>query len=191
MRLNVGCGLQVLDGWVNVDLGSWDYDPEGPDADLGPRLVLPPGVEYGDASDLSEWHGRCDIVLLNHVLHLFNHTEADQVLDQCAACLVPGGRLAIVEADPLRVIDTWLTSGEVDPILTLVADDIEPTVQGKLLRWVTWHGTRRSLWSVESLAERMERRGLQVVKVAAMTSSERELIDTRPAESFSLVGIRP
>jgi SAM-dependent methyltransferase len=181
IRLNVGCGLDVRDGWVNVDLGSWDYDPEGPDADLGPRLVLPPGVLYADAAeDLGEWHGRCETVLLNHVLHMLPYDQADVALDQCARCLAPGGELVIVEADVLGVIGgpraNW-------PVAELVADDVEPTVQGKLLRWAVWHGTRRSLWSVESLIERLTRRGLE--------ADETEAIWGREAESFAVFGARP
>jgi SAM-dependent methyltransferase len=172
VKLNVGCGLDVREGWVNLDTE---------ESVLGRGLL--PGLYIADARDLRMWHGQYETVLLNHVLHLFDYTDAEKVLDECVACLAPEGELVIVEADILVAFDTFMVSGETDWLWDVVADDVEPTTQGKLLRWATWHGTRRSMWSTESLIERLTRRGL--------TADETEPIWGREAESFAVFGARP
>lgn len=146
MNLNVGCGLDIRDGWLNVDVTGWAEYPDGP--------AVP--VTIADARDLAAWHGMADTVLLSHVLHLFNYDAADGVLAECTACLAPGGQLVVVEADVLGVVRY-----HPEVALGVVSADVEPTDAGRLLRWVSWHGTRRSLWSWESLIERLERLGLR------------------------------
>jgi SAM-dependent methyltransferase len=172
VRLNVGCGLDVRDGWVNIDT-NWNRE----DSDM---LIA-------DARDLTAWHGQCETVLLNHVLHLFDYTEAEKVLDECVACLAPGGELVIVDADIMGAI-YWAHEcpGCDDHVADLVADEVEPTFEGKVLRWATWHGTRRSMWSLDSLADRLERRGLAVMPSAA----DKEWAGAREWESFVVVGRR-
>lgn len=167
MKLNVGCGLDVREGWVNVDV-------------VAPA-ELPGSFALADARDLGAWFGHCELVLLNHVLHLFDYDDADRVLAQCAKCLEPGGELVIVDADVLGVLVDDYPLG---PTVAegLISTGVEPTAEGRVLRWVTWHGTRRSLWSYQSLAPRLEALGLW------SELGDDEWADPRQAESFVVVG---
>ena len=76
MKLNLGCGSNILDGWVNCDL-------------KGPRVVdlcrLP--LPFDDAS--------ADYILAEHVVeHLTSH-EAWRLLEDCHRVLVPGGVIRV------------------------------------------------------------------------------------------------
>lgn len=181
MKLNVGCGLDVREGWCNID--------------IDPALLKGP-VRYGNALHLGRWEKVCDTVLLNHVLHQFDYDGAEKVLDECVAALSWKGSLIVVEADVLEVaylarevpgVDT------VEAVLGLIGDDIEPTPEGKLLRWMTWHGTRRSMWCIDSLTERLARRGLHIAYAGEGDSGGPDIAawaHPRMVESFVVVATR-
>ena len=78
LRLHVGCGMRLLPGWCNVDLG--------PDADL--RVDVRRGLPVADAS--------CVEVYSEHLLeHLAYPGEVEAVLRDWHRVLVPGGRLSV------------------------------------------------------------------------------------------------
>lgn len=184
MRLNVGCGEDVRPGWVNLDHLSYAPDRHRDD------------VEEGTALDLSRWKGQCEVVLLNHVLHLFDYDEADWVLAECVAALAPMGRLIVVEPDVLRVVR--LVVAHDGPTLAMLDRVVpgEATCDGQVLRWIVWHGTRRSVWSPISLSDRLERLGVvpfaYIIDLAHVV--DRLLEDVpfgRVDESFVVVGVAP
>jgi len=170
VKLNVGCGFDLRDGWVNLD-------PWGP-----------PGSVRGDARDLRDYHDRCELVLLNHVLHLFEWDEADRVLEECSRCLTRDGELVVVEADIIGAIDTFITSGETPWLFEVIADEVEPTPEGKLLRWASWHGTRRSLWGWDNLTDRFH--ALELETLAVPADEDDHWAGTRAGESFVAIGTR-
>lgn len=184
MRLNVGCGFDVRDGWTNIDTGEawWGSDD--------------PRVTRGDAVDLHVWRESCEVVLLNHVLHLFDYDEAETVLRQCVSALQPGGRLIVVEADVLRVVHLVSShDGPTNAMLDRLTGSVEPTCDGQLLRWITWHGTRRSLWSPISLSERLDRLGVvpffHVLDLDHVVDDlVRDVEIGRLDESFFVVGVK-
>jgi SAM-dependent methyltransferase len=158
--------------------------------------VLDPGhhdFRRGDARDLAFPGDEFDVVLLNHVLHLFTYDVAEVVLDECLRVLAPGGELVIVEPDVLRVLGLYgYDSIEFGPHRAEVPDwlpvavETEPTNEGRLLRWAIWHGTRLSLWSYGMLAERLLARGISV-----MRSPSKPITVARENESFTIVGVKP
>lgn len=197
MRLNVGCGLDRRAGWTNVDL--YTIPPAGPGE-----------YEFGDARNLAAyWKDRCEVVLLNHVLHLFDYDDAERVLDECVACLKPGGRFVVVDVDVERV--TRRVAGHNRATLNMLAAVVpgSRTDGERLLRWIVWHGTRRSLWSDVAIASRMRDRGLTPYWYGGAVSGLVDgLLDDifteesgtdplgghppipRPLESFVVVGVR-
>jgi SAM-dependent methyltransferase len=169
-RLNLGCGDDVRPSWVNVDLHM-------------PSTLPRYDFRRGDAKNLAFPAEEFDVVLLNHVLHLFTYDEAEVVLNECVRVLKFPGELIIVDADIVRLTREW---GDRVAVERLIADEVESTEDGKLLRWVSWHSTRRSLWSYSMLAERLIRRGLSVTP-----SPSHEIEIGRPHESFTIVGVKP
>ena len=155
VRLNIGCGDDLKRGWVNVD-SSANYVPvwnAHPDIDCR-RWDVTRGLPVPD--------GSVDEVLLQHMLHMLTYDQADALLAECYRVMHVGATLTIVEADILGVLywlgecDQW---DNVQAVAGLISDDVEPTLAGKVLRWATWHGTRRSMWSYASLEERLARIG--------------------------------
>lgn len=181
MKLNLGCGHDLRAGWVNVDRDAHDmfgqYD-----------------FRRGDARNLAFPDEEFDVVLLNHVLHMCTYDDAEKVLDECVRVLAHPGELVIVEANVLGVVRSFdnvpsRTERKARQMIgRLVCDDVELTEEGKLLRWVVWHGSRRSLWSYASLTDRLIRRGLSV-----MWKPLHEIagLERREEESFVIVGVKP
>ena len=79
MKLNLGCGTHIMDGYVNVD---------------GEER---PGVLQMDIMNLRDWMGeqQADEILMVHVLEHLYYWEADDLLRQCHDALKPGGVLII------------------------------------------------------------------------------------------------
>jgi predicted SAM-dependent methyltransferase len=78
LKLQVGCGPKLKQGWVNIDL------VDGADIALDLRRPLP----FADAS--------CDIVYAEHFFeHLDYPDDADAFLRECRRVLRPGGRLSL------------------------------------------------------------------------------------------------
>lgn len=185
-KLNLGCGLDVREGWTNVDndpLGSW---PKMADGRVVHRLDARKLDLLADCS--------FDMVLVNHVLHLFDYDAADDVLDECVRVLDTEGLLVIVEADILDLLRSDEYDSDVPAIMRTLIGDVEPTYEGRLLRWATWHGTRRSMWCRVSLEERLMRRGLAVSSYWETPANlmDARLREARPLgrteESFVIVG---
>lgn len=83
MKLNVGCGSDVREGYVNIDLNSKDS-----------RVVL------GDVSDLSEYEDESvDEVLALDIVEHFPLKEVEGVLGEWCRVLKRGGVLRLMTPD--------------------------------------------------------------------------------------------
>src|SRR5215831_13082337 len=83
VRLNIGCGANPTQGWINLDAASH------------------PGVYFWDCrSDLPFPDGTVAAIYSEHFFeHLDLETEARPFLRECLRCLQPGGVLRIVVPD--------------------------------------------------------------------------------------------
>jgi hypothetical protein len=172
VRLNLGCGPHwqaAPDGWVHADV-----------ADFGQQLVVdlatpPYGIPYGTA----------DVMVMHHVLHMLTPDQGRACLSELHMLASPGGTLRIGERSLWAGLDAHNRGGQW--LHDVVSDDVEPTLDGKLLRWLTWHGTVRTLWSPTSLLDALQRAGWRSGYAAEHGRSRAPLgadLDTRPWETF-------
>jgi glycosyltransferase involved in cell wall biosynthesis/predicted SAM-dependent methyltransferase len=78
LYLNLGCGLDFRDGFINIDLYSDN-----------------PSVIYMDIRHLELPDNSTDLILASDILEHFSHREVDNVLDEWARVLKPGGELIV------------------------------------------------------------------------------------------------
>lgn len=119
MKLNLGCGPQVLDGWVNVDYA------------LGARLMKLPllravnrklrvfNVDWDErifVHDLTKpfpWSsGSADVVYSSHTLEHLSKEDGRRFLSECHRVLRDDGVIRIVVPDLRSLIDDY-TQGQI------------------------------------------------------------------------------
>lgn len=173
MLLNLGCGPEWragADGWEHAD-----RDNHGQQwvLDLARPGTWPPDLD------------RIDVAVMHHTLHMLVPDDARACLHALRARMNPGGLLRIGERDLHAGLIAHANGGQW--LHDVVADETEPTLDGKLLRWLTWHGTVRSLWSAVSLGEALLACGWRsVAKPRPGESGHPQAadLDTRPWETF-------
>jgi predicted SAM-dependent methyltransferase len=97
VRVNLGCGLAYLDGWLNVD-GSPEVR-----ADV-----------YAEAFDFVREHGaECDEIYMGHFLEHMMPGDARDLLALMAVRLRPGAVISAVSPDVRAIVDAY-REGEID-----------------------------------------------------------------------------
>lgn len=89
MRINAGCGRQVLDGWTNVDLARHPKAPRDPDI-------------LADVRKIPLDDGCADVLMAIHVFEHFYLWEVDDVLREWRRLLRSGGRLILEMPDIVK-----------------------------------------------------------------------------------------
>lgn len=177
--LNLGCGPDwraAPEGWAHADV-----------VDHGQQYV----VDLAAEPATYPWPlGSLQCQVMHHVLHMLAPDDARHVLHRLLLSAEPGGLLRIGERNLWAGLQAHNQGGQW--LHDVVSDDVEPTIDGKLLRWLTWHGTVRSLWSPESLIDALLRVGWRSAYVASHGQSRHPqgwLLDGRPWETFYVEAI--
>lgn len=91
LLINLGCGKDIRDGFLNIDLFSDD-----------PRVV------YMDIRKLEFEDGSVDLILASDILEHFSHREVEQVMNEWVRVLKPNGEI-IVRSPSLKLqVDAYL-----------------------------------------------------------------------------------
>lgn len=90
MKLHVGCGRHVLDGWVNVDV------QRSPKAKRDPEILA-------DIRSIPLADGIADELMAIHVIeHVYIWEAVEEVLPEWFRLLRPGGRLVLELPDVMK-----------------------------------------------------------------------------------------
>jgi len=100
MRLNIGCGRMVLDGWTNVDI------QQSPKAPRRPEIL-------SDVREIPLEDGVADTLMALHLLEHFYLWETKALLKEWHRLLKPGGAL-ILELPNLEAAARNLLKGDTD-----------------------------------------------------------------------------
>lgn len=169
-RLNWGSAFDIREGWINSDRDDHGQEHVG---------ELLDGLPFED--------GYFDCIVANHSLQCIRFDDLQPALVELWRVLRPGGVLRILVPDAQRAIGNWINGR---PNYFPVADDVEPTLDGKALRYLFWHGDARSAFTEDSLADALQRAGfLSCTRVAfGQTFSETpEIVDLDSRENESLI----
>ncbi len=96
IRLNLGCGQEHFDGWINCDL----YD----DA-LGADVKL-------DASNIQLQSNSVQEINASHLIEHFDYIKGQEVIEEWYRVLVPGGKLSIETPDLLGLCTKFVSGNE-------------------------------------------------------------------------------
>lgn len=96
MRLNIGCGARVLDGWTNCDI------VRNPAAPRDPEILC-------DAKAIPLPDGCADVAQAIHVFEHFYRWEAEGVLREWRRLLKPGGLLILELPNLVKCCENFLS----------------------------------------------------------------------------------
>lgn len=171
-RLNLGCGPDVHEGWVNADIAPWA--PEVYVIGSPSRTPLP----WPDDS--------FDGVVAHHVLQMIEWPELTPWLTEVRRVLAPDGTLRLTVPDLIGAVTAHQQG---DWPWFPIADEVERSIDGKLCLYVSQAGATRSVFTGRWLTELCQRAGFAGVAEVAwgVTDSGPEWItelDTRQGESI-------
>lgn len=89
MKINIGCGKRVYDGWVNCDI------VRHPDAKRDPELIC-------DGRNIPLDDSVADVVMAIHNFEHYYRWECDEVIQEWKRLLKPGGKLILELPDLLK-----------------------------------------------------------------------------------------
>jgi SAM-dependent methyltransferase len=119
--LHLGCGQQVVDGWINVDgsLGARLADKPRLRSALRRLRLAPPHVEQGWPAGI-QWHdvrkplplpsASAQAVYSSHLVEHLHLDEAGRLFRECHRVLSPGGVIRIVVPDLHAIVNDYVAA---------------------------------------------------------------------------------
>jgi len=141
-RLNWGCGLKALPGWVNSDIGA------GPGVDVVCDILE--GLPLDDNS--------FDYVVSIHALPEISCVQQEDALWELRRVLKPGGVLRLGLPDLNRAIQAYQKG---DRGYFLIPDDTCQSLGGKMVTQLLWYGRSRCMFTMDFMAELLQRTGFR------------------------------
>ena len=97
MRINIGCGSRVMDGWTNCDI---EHNPNAPRA---PEILC-------DAKNIPLDDECADVVMAIHVFEHFYEWECDSVIGEWRRLLKNGGTIILELPDLIKCCQNIIDS---------------------------------------------------------------------------------
>jgi predicted SAM-dependent methyltransferase len=117
-------------------------------------------------------------VIMNHTLQMFHYDELPVVLKEVKRVMEKGAVLRILTPDLKKAIKKY-THGHSNGIP--VDHTIEGTYNGRIFRYIFWHGDTKCGFDTRALTDVMTRNGFRSPRVAKFGECE---LDTREHESL-------
>lgn len=142
VKLNIGCGSRVLDGWINIDLVSRETTK---------KVKKEPDV-ISDIRKIPLEDDYADEAMAIHVLEHFHPWEVTPLMKEWIRLLKPGGKL-VIEVPDIEKVAAYIVSGIRKPSYTTWPLYGDPSYMDPLMchKWG---------YTVDSLKELMKSVGL-------------------------------
>jgi predicted SAM-dependent methyltransferase len=175
IMLNVGCGTDYKDGWINIDNNS-DNNIEHLDLNWDLRNPLP-------LEDNS-----IDFIFNEHFLEHLTVEEGQAAIKDFMRVLKPGGVLRIAMPDLAVSVDKYLNvSLEDDPVIKKFNMDFVKTRAERLNMAFRWWG-HKWLYDWDELERRLRQAGFEkIVKCRHMKSKYLELNNLEIRDNSTLI----
>lgn len=162
MKMNLGCGPDIKEGFVNVDIVPYE------------------GASVWDMTKDSVpgyWVGKFDYVLVNHTICLISYDEVAELFKKIQTAMKPGATIEIIDMDVTKAFNSY-TRNDHEGL-----PGFGGSIDNSLCRHLIGHG-RKSVYTGNLVAEMLINAGFGKVEVG--DSSEHDL---RPKESLIVRGV--
>jgi SAM-dependent methyltransferase len=164
-RLNFGCATDIREGWVNLDRDR-----------CGQEIVadLLSGLPFN--------RDTFDCIVANHSINSIRFDDLGRAFTELQRVLKPGGTLRILVPNA----DWAYANADLLP----VSEELEPTKDGRVLRYLFWHGDSRCAFTATSLLHTVIRSGFSTahrVRYGATESMIRSIVELDSRELESLI----
>jgi SAM-dependent methyltransferase len=175
-RLNIGCGPNPVDGWLNLDR-RWH---QGVDLCCDLREPIP----LGDAS--------IDYAVAIHVLQDMAWGDLPRAVSEMRRVLKPDGVLRLALPDLERAIDAWRRG---DSGYFYVPDEDARSIGAKLVTQIIWYGSVRTPFTFDFAAELLTNSGFRTASRCAFRQTcsawpEIVVLDNRERESLFVEAVK-
>lgn len=178
MLMNLGCGPEYPDGWVNVDRDMHI----GAQVEHGAHNL---DMRYPFPFDADSFDG----VLMNHSLQQVRHTEVRDVLVNVHRVLRPGGAVRIIVPDVVAAV--WAAERLDLDWPGFVAIEEPMNVECKLTRYLTWNGTNMTCFTEGALGHELAFAGFSTIWDGPGSSIDGlDALDSRLGESLLVEAIK-
>jgi predicted SAM-dependent methyltransferase len=176
MRLNWGCGLVRLPGWINSD----QHAAPGVDvvADIRHGLPIP--------------SGSLDYIVSIHSLPEIPFLDLPGVLWEMKRMLKPNGVIRLALPDLDRAIRAYQNN---DRSYFLIPDEHVQSIGGKLVTQLIWYGQSKMLFTYDFIAEFLSRIGFRDICACAFRETANRYpeiveLDNREPESLFVEAVK-
>lgn len=160
MKMNLGCGFDVKDGWFNTN--HFTHKPVD-------------GAWYLDArEEHKDMIEQFDFILVNHVFMALNANDLKLVLTNIKKWLKKGGKIHIIDMDITMAIAMYQNGHDEFPVK-------DGSIDYNFLMHVSGFGTRLSLFTPKYMAELLVSYGFTNIHPIPASDDE---YDTRKLESL-------
>lgn len=147
--MNFGCGPDVREGWFNVDRDR--HEGMQYQADILDGFPCIPDDHF-------------DYIVANHSINGIRFDDLSRAFATLRRVLKPTGRIRIL------VPDAWF--GMLGTNSVPISEELEPTQDGRWLRYLFWHGDSRCAFTWKSLIADLDRYGFKEPRLEKFGRSE-------------------
>lgn len=161
--MNLGCGPDIKEGWVNVDIVSYE------------------GIEFWDIVRNvvpKNWENYFDYILVNHTFCLLSYDEVDEGLLKLKSMLKEGGMLEVIDMDTLKAFDC-MQKGDAEGFAGQTG-----YIEEMMCKHLVGYG-RKSIYTPDTMGDKLRKAGFKSVRI--LKDSEHDL---RPKESLIVKGLK-
>lgn len=147
MKLNIGCGNDRPQGWINADRYVEHYVVKDGAGTMISQHVDP---AYADLTEVLPWtDGTFDMIVANHVLSDLTHHELPHALRELHRVAKVNGVLRILVPDLVGAFYHW-EKGDAE---WFPQDDRTGGLDAKFCTFLTWFGESRSVFTLGYLVQ--------------------------------------
>ena len=208
VKLNLGCGLQCPDGWINIDSSMGARLSKFPTLTkvlhsviphswgILPNVNWPSNVKWMDITRRFPFESdSVDCIYSSHTFEHLTYSEASYVLSECNRVLKPRGVIRIIVPDLEQMIDNYLLNKQKIPHLAAkkLMDDslyfeipIPDTIKGLMKFYFKKKNNHHFLYDHSGLTYQLEQVGFDGIQSMPYGESKIEdIIDIDIASRFS------